>query len=429
MKQNIFSDWLQHSKMAWLWRNVRRELWLRSILYSVIGIATALAALLLKPYVPDELADTIGSDAVDSILNILAASMLSVTIFSLSTMASAFSSATSNVTPRAVRLLIDDTSWQNALATFVGTFLFSIVGIIALNTGLYGAKGRVVLFIVTQFIIAVIIMTLLRWINEVPKLGRVTNTMQRVEKAVTTAMQARKKRPFLGGTTWSGNADDLSETCHAIHAHATGYVQHIDTDALSSLVNKHECQLFVQVLPGDFVTELGVLAHINQPADEDVIKKVQSHITIKDIRSFDHDPRFGISVMAEVASRALSPAVNDPATAIEVIGRMVRILSLWSKHDAEQANISYPHVYVRDVSLKDMFADAFEPIARDGAGLLEIQTRLQKALHSLAALPDARYTHAAKHMAKRSLAHATHALPLEADKQRMAELAAWAHDD
>jgi uncharacterized membrane protein len=55
---------------------------------------------------------------------------------------SAYSGATSNITPRAVLLLIDDTTAQNALATVLGSFLFAIVGVITLSTG-YTAKAAV----------------------------------------------------------------------------------------------------------------------------------------------------------------------------------------------------------------------------------------------------------------------------------------------
>lgn len=46
---------------------------------------------------------------------------------------------------------------------------------------------------------------------------------------------------------------------------------------------------------------------------------------IGDERTFDDDPRFGLVVLSEIASRALSPAVNDPGTAIDIIGTFVRL--------------------------------------------------------------------------------------------------------
>lgn len=114
-----------------------------------------------------------GAEAVDNILNILASSMLAVTTFSLSIMVAAYGSATTNVTPRATRLVVEDVTTQNVLATFIGSFLFSLVGIVALNMGAYGERGRVILFIVTLVVIALIIFTLLRWIQHLTSLGRV----------------------------------------------------------------------------------------------------------------------------------------------------------------------------------------------------------------------------------------------------------------
>ena len=83
--------------------------------------------------------------------------MLAVTTFSLSTMVSAYSAATSNVTPRATKLIMEDTTTQTVLSTFVGSFLFSLVGIIALSTGALRRPGRVVLFAVTILVIVAIV--------------------------------------------------------------------------------------------------------------------------------------------------------------------------------------------------------------------------------------------------------------------------------
>jgi uncharacterized membrane protein len=64
-------------------------MWFRSTLYGALGIITALAGAFLKFLIPVGLAARIGADSVGNILGILAASMLTVTTFSLSTMVSA----------------------------------------------------------------------------------------------------------------------------------------------------------------------------------------------------------------------------------------------------------------------------------------------------------------------------------------------------
>ena len=188
------------SKWGWLLLRLSRRLWFRAALISLLAVAAALVSLLISPYLPDGLSAKIGADAVDSILSIIATSMLTVTTFSLSTAVSAYGAATSNVTPRATKLLIEDTTTQNVLATFVGSFLYSLVAIITLSMGAYGERGRVVLFAVTILVILLIVVTLLRWIDYLLKLGRVGETTEAVEDAAASAMRARHLHPYLGGS-------------------------------------------------------------------------------------------------------------------------------------------------------------------------------------------------------------------------------------
>ncbi len=165
-------------RWGWIIRRVTRRIWFRAGLFSALGVATALLGAWASPFIPLNISTKIGSDAVDNILGILASSMLTVTTFSLSTMVSAYSAATSNVTPRANVLIMEDATTQNVLSTFIGTFLFSLVGIIALSTGTYGEQGRAILFGVTILVIGFILVTLLRWIDHLSRLGRVTETTQ-----------------------------------------------------------------------------------------------------------------------------------------------------------------------------------------------------------------------------------------------------------
>jgi len=74
------------SRQHWWLLQQLRKVWVHAAAFSVLGILTALIALWVKQYIPKDLPASIGSDAVDDLLRILATSMLSVTIFSLSTM-------------------------------------------------------------------------------------------------------------------------------------------------------------------------------------------------------------------------------------------------------------------------------------------------------------------------------------------------------
>ena len=139
----------------WELKRLFKEIWVRVTLFSLLGLVTALCGLWFNRYVPSDWADLVGADSVDSILTILASSMLAVTTFSLNTMLGAYNSVSTNVTPRATQLLIHDQTTQNVLSSFVGAFVFSIVGIISLQAGVYGSRGKVVIFAVTLVVVVV----------------------------------------------------------------------------------------------------------------------------------------------------------------------------------------------------------------------------------------------------------------------------------
>ncbi len=314
-------------RWQWLLRQLARRLWFRAALLSTLAVATALMAIVAAPYVPRDLPGRIGADAVDRILNILASSLLAVTIFSLSTAVSVYANATRSVTPRATKLLIEDVTTQNVLATFIGAFLFSLVGIIALSTGVYGNQGRVVLFVATILVVVLIVVTLLGWIDHLSRLGTVSETTTRVELAATQAMEARVADPHLGCRPLQDPVKDIPSEARAIHSARIGYVQHVDVTALSRCAEGSGGQIYLTALPGAFIDPSRPLAW-GLGIDVAHTDIVCNAFTIDNERSFEQDPRFGLVVLGEIASRALSPAINDPGTAIDVIGRAVRVLSI-----------------------------------------------------------------------------------------------------
>lgn len=418
------------ARWRWALGQLTKRLWFRASLFSLLGIATALLAIFFKDFVPASLPTRIGADAVDKILGIIASSMLAVTTFSLSTMVSAYSAASSGVTPRATTLVMEDTTTQNALATFIGSFLFSLVGIIALSTGLYGAQGRVVLFAVTIAVVILIVYTLLRWIDHLSKLGRVGETIDRVERATLEALEGRTKWPYLGAAEYPEELK-LMNTIPAVACATTGYVQHIDVQALGAVAQQYEVRIYVEVLPGTFVHEGLVLAKVlqsSQNGDEDINaigERILAAITIGVRRTFEHDPRFGLSVLSEIASRALSPAVNDPGTAIDIIGRGVRCFTQWANRAdlAGEADPECMQVHLRGLDVNDLFEDFFAPIARDGASLVEVDSRMMKALVSLSEIDPHLFGTTSRKHAMLLLKRAQTELALEEEKAQLGRVA------
>jgi uncharacterized membrane protein len=410
----------------WVFSQVTKRLWFRATLFSVLGVFTALVAAAFKDYIPQSLSTSVGADAVDKILGIIASSMLAVTTFSLSTMVTAYGAASSGVTPRATTLVMEDATTQNALATFIGSFLFSLVGIVALSTGVYGSQGRVLLFAVTIAVIVVIVYTLLRWIDHLSRLGRVSETIDRVESATITALKARIEWPCLGALPFPAT---VPNGMSALVAKEVGYVQHIDIMSLQKMAEEFDIGLYIEVVPGSFVSLKEPVVWIDSRAgralDDDCASSILSAFTMGVRRTFEHDPRFGLSVLSEIASRALSPAVNDPGTAIDVIGRGVRAFSYLGNVEPKQSGSvgKCERVFMPTLDLEDMFADFFTPIARDGAALVEVEIRLLKALASLKRLNADYFSVVVAEHAQLIIQRAQHAKILDCDLTRLQALA------
>lgn len=367
-------------RTVWLLHQFRKKIWVRASLFSVAAVLVAILSAVVGPYIPYDPGLTLASGSVDHILNILASSMLAVTTFSLSIMVSAYSSATSHVTPRSTKLLIADPVAQNTLATFVGSFLFSIVGIIGLAAGLYNDRGRIILFGATLVVIFLITATLLRWIEQLGKFGRVGDTILRVERATLPAFTNAGLTPRLGASPPVTLPDDAT----SILSTKSGMIQHIDVSKMNGLAEKHGTRIFLDAMPGALVHPARTLFYVAGLLDYDDVSELRECISIGHDREYEQDPRFGLIVLSEIASRALSPAVNDPGTAIEVLASGFRVLLSYAGAVDESEEPRFCFVHAPNLEIAELFASFFNPIARDGANVLEVQMRLIKILEALA---------------------------------------------
>lgn len=362
-----------------LWfRRITRRIWFRAALISLLSVVLALASAVLAPLIPYEFSLKIGTDAVDNILTILASSMLAVTTFSLTAMVAAFSRAAQHVTPRATQLLIEDKTAQNALSTFLGAFLFGIVGIMALSTGIYGPQGRVILYIGTILLIAWIAFILLRWIDALTHFGRVEDAVQRVEQAAAAAIRHR-----IGPILLAGKSNlQAPHGATKVPSAETGYVVAIDRETLNRCAVEASVRVTVCTPIGRLAVHGQALAWTSEPVDDQCAAAMAKAFAIEAERSFDTDPRFGMVVLAEIGSRALSPGINDPGTAISVLNAGQRIVEAVA--EARPQPDDCEAVVDPPLALESLLEDLVLPIARDGAGIAEVGIRLQHMLGAIA---------------------------------------------
>ena len=118
---------------------------------------------------------------------------------------------------------------------------------------------------------------------------------------------------------------DVDEVIFRVDAR-TAEQEHIDLPELEELAAKAggTASILVDTQIGRFVLPGAPLCRLTE-GDLDTVS-VRDCFTLGDTRTFDQDVRFGVIVLAEIAQRALSPAVNDPGTAIFILDRITRMI-------------------------------------------------------------------------------------------------------
>ena len=397
-------------------RRMVRSLWFTPAAYAMLAVAVLLLAPAAAVLLPDEFNKLIGLDGVDDLLGVLANTLLAVAIFSLGIMVSSLQAAASAATPRARPLLMQDRTAQNAISVFIGGFIFAIVGTVGLSTNYYGAPARVILFLTTCLVIVSVIYALIRWIGRLSNLGDVSEVVDLLEDAADKAFAELARRPLLGGVELTALPDDGVP----LRAERFGFVQAIDDALFATICAEQDVDVYLAVRPGTYVDSTSVLLRTSKPLDEDSARSVRQAFVIGGDRTFEADPRYCLIVLSETASKALSPGINDPGTAIDVLGTSLRVLAGWSSAASETAvRVTCPRLHVPQVRVEDMVVDAFRWIARDGAGQLEVQIRLQKALASLAAHDPVLFGAAARAMSHEALARAKTGLALPGDVEML----------
>ncbi len=400
-------------QIRFVFNRLGERLWVKPVVICVLSILAVFVARIMDQLGFLRVVPEISVDAMETLLTIIAGGMLGVAVFAVGAMLSAYASASSAATPRSFPLVVADDVSQNALSVFIGAFIYSIVAVVALKNGYYGKAGRFVLFLITAFVFAVVILSFIRWIDRIARLGRLGHTVDKVEQIAAEALRRRRQAPTLGAKRAEGQADGMP-----LYTDQVGYVQWIDVPRLQAIAERSDLTVTVAALPGTFSTPDRPLAYVSREKpgagdDIDVARIPEAFVVGKD-RIFDEDPRFGLMVLSEIASRALSPAVNDPGTAIDIIGSFVRLFNLWVERDegAEEPPVVFDRVAVPKIALDDMFDDAFNAISRDGAGTLEVVIRLQKAFNTLASLGHAELSEAARSHAQLALHYAERTLQL-----------------
>ncbi len=406
----------------WLNRLLER-LWIKPLLIGLLSIAAVYASEWIGESLLDDLLPRVEEDAAASVLRILTGSMLVIATFAVGSVVTALSSASQNATPRAFSLIISDNTSQNAISVFIGAFIFGVVALGFLENKFFTPPGQSALLITASSVLALVVLTFVRWVDKIARLGRLNTVIERAEQATRASLVRRN--------VIDARVRDPDESCEGepIFADRVGYIQHIDLRRVHRVAAESSVRVDIAAMPGEFLGKQDIIAYARADqgtptASECVYREIRKAFQIGNQRTFDEDGCFGLIVLSEIASRSLSPAINDPGTAIDIVRSLTRVLVARCEPGETRRATSADRLSVPRLTEESVFDDAFSSIERDGAAIVEVCLALIAAYRIIARAGTARTRSAACRTAEVLVQRATDAMAHPSDLERLRSAAA-----
>ena len=367
---------------------VRGSIWLVPVLGGIAGtlcgIAAAESGRLWEP--PDGW--TYSAGTAQAVLASVVGASVGLTGFVVTVGVLIVQMATGTVSARYMRIFYRDRLLKAVLAMLVGTLTFS-----------YGLLRRVEQDSVPSlgvtlagFFLATGVLLFLVFLNR---------SIHRLRPVAVAALVAQAgRRSFLD---LLHEVEEADAPVHVLGAYVSrtpptlvvpslhaGAVQALDTTGLTRFARERDCLIVVRPAVGDFVSQGAALFEVYGagPLDDATAARLLSMIVLGVERTIEQDPAFAIRVMVDIAIRALSPAVNDPTTAVQVLdhlGETLRLLGATGRPapDPDGAEAASPGLVVRARSWDDIVELAFTEIRQYGGSSVQVVRRLRAVLEDL----------------------------------------------
>lgn len=319
-----------------LWLNVRSSLWFTPGLFVLAAVAIAFALVSADMHVGAALArrwpDLLGASAAGArtLLATLASSMITIAgvVFSITIVA--LSLASSQYTPRILRNFMGDRVNQAVLGTFVAIFAYCLVvmrTVRGADEGGFVPTMAILFALVLAFVgIAMLIYFIHHISTSIQAVQILAEASDETMRALDHAFASRQGEEAAPSDASDG--DDAHEVWHAIESGRTGYVQGLDVEGLLALAAERGTVVRLEHGIGDFVIEGMTLACIRGGApDHACRRRLAGLFAIGRQRTIEQDPTFGVQQIVDVALRALSPGMNDTATALMCVDYLTAVLT------------------------------------------------------------------------------------------------------
>lgn len=336
-------------RLLHLWEALRASYWFVPSTMTAVAAGLAFAILEVDREVQLRGIDYLGwvyqggPDGARSLLSALAGSMMTVAGVSFSIMIVALSLASSQFGPRVVLGFMRDTGNQVVLGTFISIFVYCLVVLrrvtsgpeeifvphlaVSLGLGLGIASVGVLIYFVHHAAVSI----------------QADDVVATAGAELDAAIRATFPERVEETADHTCGVDDLPEgfedDARSIAASRTGYVQDVDVDALLEVAVERDLVMHLRYGRGSFLVKDREVARVwpagraGGEAAEEVDEAINEACIVASRRFSARDLERGVSQLAEIAVRSLSPGINDPFTAVTVIDRLGASLVLLAERE------------------------------------------------------------------------------------------------
>ncbi|MDR3635964.1 MAG: DUF2254 domain-containing protein [Isosphaeraceae bacterium] len=386
------------NERVWPWQVAREMsggfvLWPGIITLSMAGLALVLAAVeervtalttwghVLDRIFPPE------PESAHVVLGTIAGSMITVVSVVYSILLVVLTFASAQFSPRVLVAFVEDKVSQTTLGVFVGTFVYCLLTLPSVRSQPTPFVPSIAVIIAMGLAVGCL-GCLLYFIHHIAVSIQASHIVDRVardtERIVDQVLPAREPEFPLG---------EPAEPIPAgapILATESGYIRTINEAGLIAAAEAHDVSLRVDRYIGQFVAEGTPLLGVSPPdrASGPVGDACRQAFHIGPARTMEQDVEFGVLQIVDIALKAISPAVNDPTTALTCVDQLGRILVRAALRAPPAAVLrgrdGRPRVVMRRTSFPRMLDVAFSQIRHYGRADVAVPLRLMRVLAELA---------------------------------------------
>jgi uncharacterized membrane protein len=379
-------SWLQRYRLR---HYVKNSIWILP-LFGIVA-AVLLARLLHWLELTMGWVSAIDPDTMRSVLGTLAGSMFTFIVFVCSSLLLVVQMASAQLTPRIIGVLFRDTVTKVALSLFVFTFAFAISALVRI-----GSSVPLLTAEVAAYSSAACLALFLYLIDHVGKLLRPSGALAVVATEAHQVIQHVYPRLLTGPHAEPGGSvmPAGSEAVRTVQSPSDGVVLAFDIVGLVRLGTRHRCVIELVPRVGDFVARGDPIFRIFGGAG--IFDQSLYHsIALGAERTMEQDPAYAFRLIVDIASKGLSPAINDPTTAVLAVDRIHHLLRDVGNRRLDNENVrdaaGQIRVIYRTPDWEDFVALAVTEIRQFGGASIQIARRMRAMLEDLiVTLPEER---------------------------------------